>query len=143
MNCIYLLLLRVRTYANVMRGISLNFYILVIDTSDWFLTLVSQIRHLWSECKKNVSFWGPYLSWKHFSYPPPNLSRQGASFTHPYDFFFLSDDFMTKKVAKLVETQKFCQNRLNHSFLLGATSSHFFIWWIFRTSAFLIFFELF
>ena len=60
-------------------------------------------------------FWGPYSSLKHFTYRPLNLSRQGTSFKHPYDYF-LSDDFLTKKVAKLVETQKFRQNRLNHSF---------------------------
>ena len=41
---------------------------------------------------KNVPFWGPYLCLKHFSYQPLNLSRQGASFKHPYDYFS-SDDF--------------------------------------------------
>ena len=93
------------------------------------------IRGVLTNFCKNVPFWGPYLSWKHFSYPPLNLSRQGASFKHPYDYF-LSDDFLTKKVAKLVETQKFCQNRLNHSFFLKGSYSHFLIWWIIRKLAF-------
>ena len=53
----------------------------------------------------NVPFWGPYLSSKHFSYPPLNLSRQGAFFKHPYDYF-LSDDFMTKKSGKIGRNSK-------------------------------------
>ena len=48
--------------------------------------------------------------------------------------------FWSKKVAKLVETQKFCQNRLNHSFLLKGSYSHFLIWWIIRKLAFSVFF---
>ena len=56
---------------------------------------------------KNVRFLGPHLSSKHFSYLPLNFSRQGASFKYPYDYF-MSDDFLIKKVGNLVKTQNFC-----------------------------------
>ena len=72
---------------------------------------------------KNVPFWGPYLSLKHFSAQPLNLSCQCTSFEYPYDYF-LSDDFLTKKVGKLVKTQKFCHHRLNQSFFLQGSYSH-------------------
>ena len=39
-------------------------------------------------------------------------------------------------MGKLVRTQKFCQNRLNHSFFLKGSYSHFLIWWIIRKLAF-------
>ena len=63
------------------------------------------IRGVLTDFRKNVPFWGPYLSWKHFSYPSLNLSRQGASFKHPYDYF-LSDDFLTKKSGKIGRNSK-------------------------------------
>ena len=44
--------------------------------------------------------------------------------------------FLIKKVAKLVETQKFHHYRLDHSFLHQGSYSHFLIWWIFRKLAF-------
>ena len=44
--------------------------------------------------------------------------------------------FLIKKVAKLVETQKFHHHRLDHSFLHQGSYSHFLIWWIFRKLAF-------
>ena len=65
------------------------------------------VRGVLTNFIKKVPFWGPYIPLKHFLYPPLNLSRQGASFEHPYDHI-LSDDFLTKKVGKLVKTQKFC-----------------------------------
>ena len=50
--------------------------------------------------RKRVSFWGPYLSSKHFSYRSLNFSRQGASFKYPYDYF-LSGDFFNQKRGKI------------------------------------------
>ena len=44
---------------------------------------------------------------------------------------FLSDDFLTKQSWKLVKTQTFWHNRLNHFFRMGSCS-HFLIWWILR-----------
>ena len=44
--------------------------------------------------------------------------------------------FFDKKMAKLVETQKFHHYRLDHSFLHQGSYSHFLIWWIFRKLAF-------
>ena len=49
---------------------------------------------------------------------------------------FLIIIFLIKKVAKLVETQKFRHHRLDHSFLHQGSYSHFLIWWIFRKLAF-------
>ena len=65
------------------------------------------VRGVLTNFIKKVTFWGPYIPLKHFSYLPLNLSCQDASFEHPYDHI-LSDDFLTKKVGKLVKTQKFC-----------------------------------
>ena len=65
------------------------------------------VRGVSTNFSKKVPCWGSYIGSKYFSYLPLNLSRQGASFKHPYDHI-LSDDFLTKKVGKLVETQKFC-----------------------------------
>ena len=64
------------------------------------------IRGVLTNFCKNVPFWGPYLSWKHFSYSPLYLSRQGASFKHPHDYF-LSDYFSSKKSGKIGWNSKF------------------------------------
>ena len=48
--------------------------------------------------------------------------------------------FSIKKVAKLIETQKFCHHRLNHLFLHRGLYSQFLIRWILRK---LVFFGLF
>ena len=47
------------------------------------------------------------------SYLPVNLSRQDASFKHPYDYF-LSD----QNLGKLVKIQKCCHHHINRSFLI-------------------------
>ena len=47
------------------------------------------IRGVLTNFCRNIPFWGHYLSWKHFSYPALNLSRQGAYFKHPYDYFLV------------------------------------------------------
>ena len=39
-------------------------------------------------------------------------------------------------MAKLVETQKFCHQRLDHSFFHQGSYSHFLIWWILRKLGF-------
>ena len=39
-------------------------------------------------------------------------------------------------MAKLVETQKFCLQRLDHSFFHQGSYSHFLIWWILRKLGF-------
>ena len=49
---------------------------------------------------KNVSFWRPYLSSKHFSYPPLKSFCRGVSFQNAYDYFFSGP----KKVGKLVKS---------------------------------------
>ena len=85
-------------------------------------------------------FGGPYWFLKHFSYPPQNFSQR-ASFKHPYDDF-LNDDFWLKNV-KLVKTQKFCRHRVNQSFFLASSYSHFLIGWIFRKLALFVFLILF
>ena len=54
------------------------------------------VRGVLTNFSEKVPFWGPYIGSKYFSYLPLNLSRQGASFKHPYDHI-LSDDFLTKK----------------------------------------------
>ena len=63
------------------------------------------VRGVLTNFIKKVPFWGPYIPSKHFLYPPLNLSRQGASFEHPYDYF-LSDDFLTKKSGKIGRNSK-------------------------------------
>ena len=71
------------------------------------------------------------------------MSRQGASFEHPYDHI-LSDAFLIKKVGKLVETQKNCENRLNHSFSVRGSYFHFFdLMNIQKVSIFRFFFQFF
>ena len=58
------------------------------------------VRGVLTNFSEKVPFWGPYIGSKYFSYLPLNLSRQGASFKHPYDHI-LSDDFLTKKSGKI------------------------------------------
>ena len=65
------------------------------------------VRGVLTNFNKKVPFWGSYIPLKHFSCLPLNLSCQDTSFKHPYGHI-LSDDFLTKKVGKLVKTQKFC-----------------------------------
>ena len=81
-------------------------------------------------CRK-IPFWGPYWPLNYFSRAPLNLSRQDASFKYTYEYI-LDHIFLIKKMAKLVETQKFHHYRLDHSFLHQGSYSHFLIWWIFR-----------
>ena len=60
---------------------------------------------------KKVSFWGPYIPSKHFSYLLLDLSRQGASFKHPYNHILI-DDFLTKKGGNWSEHKNFVKNVL-------------------------------
>ena len=64
---------------------------------------------------------GALLNLKLFFPVPLNFSRQEASFKYPYDYI-LDHNFLTKKVAELVETQEFCHHRLNHSFFKSSYS---------------------
>ena len=63
------------------------------------------VRGVLSDFSEKVPFWGPYIGSKYFSYLPLNLSRQGASFKHPFDHI-LSDDFLTKKSGKIGRNSK-------------------------------------
>ena len=42
-----------------------------------------------ADFSKNVPFLGHYLSSKYFSFLSLNFSRQGTSFKHPYDYFWV------------------------------------------------------
>ena len=75
------------------------------------------VRAVLTNYRINVPFWGPHIPLKHCLYLPLNVSRQGALFKLPYDHI-LSDDCLTKKVGKLVKTQKFCLHRLSYLFFL-------------------------
>ena len=63
------------------------------------------VRGVLTNFSKKVPFWGPHIGSKYFSYLPLNLSRQDASFKHPYDHI-LSDDFLTKKSEKIGRNSK-------------------------------------
>ena len=78
-----------------------------------------------------VPFWGPYPPSKKFSSAPLNLSHQRASFKSSYDYIW-SDKFFDQKVAKLVKTQKSCQNRFNRLISHQGSYSDFRNRWIFR-----------
>ena len=95
-------------------GVGVNFFFQFYDVKSteifiFDIQIVAKclVRGVLTNFIKKVPFWGPYIPLKHFSYLPLNLSCRGASFEHPYDHI-LSDDFLTKKVGKLVKTQKFC-----------------------------------
>ena len=84
------------------------------------------VRDVSTNLSKKVPFWGPYIPSKHFSYLPLNLSCQDASFEHPYDHI-LSDDFFDQKSGKIGQNSKILFKRLNHSFLVRVSYSHFLI----------------
>ena len=68
----------------------------------------------------------------------PNCILEGKNLktrTEKYEYI-LGHNLFDQKVAKLVETQKFCYYRLNHLFLHRVTYSLFFIGWILRKFAF-------
>ena len=69
------------------------------------------------------------------SHAPLNSSRRDASFKNPYDYI-LNHSFLREKVEKLVETQRFCLRRLNHSFFHQGSYSQFLIWWTLRKLGF-------
>ena len=76
-----------------------------IFISDIQIVAKCLVRGVLTNFIKKVPFWGPYIPSKHFSYLPMNLSRQGASFKHPYDNI-LSDDFLTKQRGNIGRNSK-------------------------------------
>ena len=53
------------------------------------------------------------------------FSHQDALLKYPYGYIL--SDFFDRKSGKIGRIQKICQNLLNHSFLLGGSYSHFFL----------------
>ena len=90
------------------------------------------IRGVLTKFCRKVPFWGLYWPLNYFSHTPLNLSTNMA--------LFKIIIFLIKKVAKLVETQKFCHHRLEHLFLHWGSYSQFVIWWILRKLVFLVLF---
>ena len=72
-----------------------------------------------------LPFWGPYEALNYFSHEPLNFSRRDASFKYPYDYSF-NHNFLSKKVAILVETRKFCLQRVDYSNFHQGSDSHFY-----------------
>ena len=89
-------------------------------------------------CRK-VPLWGPYWPLNYFSRALLNLLVETLCLSTLMTKFWVII-FLIIKVAKLVETQKFYHNRLDHSFLHQCWYCHFLLWWIFRKLAFYHFF---
>ena len=87
-------------------------------------------------CRK-VQFEVP-IDFKLFYRTPLDLSRRDASFKYPY---YGSNFFLTKKLAKIVDTQKFGRHRLNHLILHKGSYPYFRIRWIFRKLEFFCLFR--
>ena len=80
------------------------------------------MRLEWTKNDKLVVFWPILTKKSHFGYAidlqkilmcTTNLSDQDAWFQYLYNYIE-SDDFFYQIVAKVVETQKFSDKRLNH-----------------------------
>ena len=102
-------------YDHILNFLTLNFHF-------WYWNTPKCIdRGVLTNFSEKVPFWGPYWPLNYFSHRPLNFSRQDASFKHPYDYI-LNHNFFDQKVAKLVETQKFCLDVLITHFSSGSSS---------------------
>ena len=122
---------------------------LFFDSMMWNCPKNSFVTFNWSKNAQSGVFWLNFVYKSHFG---DLIDLQIIFLIHHWIFLvktlrlsthmpiFKIIIFLIKKVAKLVETQKFCHHRLNHLFLHRVSYSQFFIWWKLRK---LVFFGLF